>query len=213
MSCKDTNSFILTPLQPPEGEALKPLNSLKGTFKIAKSKINFTICKINRTFVVETLKLFTMKNYLLSPKCKKIGWILLLPFTALLLFNNGKIEWEISVFSLASESFFSTSPEWFSVIKNNIIDEIACIGVIVSLLLISFSKEREEDEYIAKLRLNALFRALLITYLLLIFELIFIHGFVFLYVLIFNMFSILAIYIILFNVSLYKVRRLVKNEE
>ena len=157
-----------------------------------------------------------MQTYLFPSKFKKLGWILLIPFLTifiLLLSSNGGYEWEIPVFAFVEIPVFSESNEWFAVIKNNIIDEIVYIGLMVSLLFIAFSREKDEDEYITKLRANSLVWALLVNSVLLVFEIIFVYGIAFFYVLIINQFSILVLYIMKFNLTLCKIRRLAKNEK
>ncbi|NDV45939.1 hypothetical protein D0T49_02615 [Paludibacter sp. 221] len=152
-----------------------------------------------------------MKNYLFPVNFKKAGRILFIPFLVLAVFQN-KITLEIPVFALLSDKLFGGA-ESLNVLRNNIIDEIAYIGLIVSLIFIAFSKEKDEDEYINQIRANSLVWALLVNYTILILEIIFIYGIPFLYVLNINLFSILILYIIKFNIALYSFRKSGAHEE
>jgi len=156
------------------------------------------------------------KNYLFPSKFQKLGWILLVPFGLLFLYfclttSGSRIEWKIPVYAIINQDF--GKPDWFIIVKNDIMDEITFIGLIVSLLLIAFSKEKDEDEYISQIRANSLVWALLINSLILIFCELFIYGFIYLQILYFNLFSILILYIIKFKIAVYKLNKSTQNEE
>jgi hypothetical protein len=119
--------------------------------------------------------------------------------------------------------FFGFEPNWakakvLSIFPNNLMGEKGSfkmqeinitqtlIGVlfIIGGLLIMFSKEKIEDEYITKIRLTSLLWAVLINYSLLIVAFVFVYNLAFISVMIFNMFTILIIFIIRFHFLLYK---------
>ena len=83
--------------------------------------------------------------------------------------------------------------------ENNFTDELAAIGMILSLLLISFSKEKTEDEMIQFIRLESLHWAVYANYLVLIVCILFVYGGLFFHVMIWNMFTVLIIFIIRFK--------------
>ena len=151
------------------------------------------------------------RNYLFPPVFKKVGWILFVPFVVLA-FLQETIDLSVPVFALYVDEFWEKS-KFFCLFNTNIVDEIAYIGLIVSLLFIAFSKEKDEDEYISQIRANSLVWALLINYAILILEIIFIYGIPFLYVLNINLFSILILYIIKFNIAIHSFRKSIQNEE
>jgi len=101
-----------------------------------------------------------MKTKLLFPnRFKRIGWILLVPSTILgilCLFNNYELGFlDVKVFSIYSDSFFG--PDTNSGFKdNNITDEIAGVLFIIGAAFVAFSKEKQEDEFIAKTRMESL---------------------------------------------------------
>ena len=87
----------------------------------------------------------------------------------------------------------------FGMTENNILNEIIGIVLIISLLMVAFSKEKEEDELIAKIRLDSLVWATYTNYAVLLFAMLFVYGISFLWVMIINMFTILLFFIIRFN--------------
>ena len=99
------------------------------------------------------------------------------------------------------------SNRFFSIVNNNILDEIASSFFIIGSLFFAFSKEKHEDEFISKLRLDSLLAATYINYGLLIFAILFFYGLAFMTVLIYNMFSLLIIFIIRFRYVLYKSKK------
>lgn len=155
-------------------------------------------------------------SYLLSNTFKKIGWILFVP-TALLgiywmIYSPEPSFLDIKVFSLFDSEMFQGT-QYFSIIENNIIDEIIAILLIISCLFIAFSKEKNEDEFISQIRLESLVRATILNYAILVLSIIFIYGLSFLWIFIFNMFTILLFFIIRFNWSVYKMRKALEDEK
>lgn len=85
----------------------------------------------------------------------------------------------------------------------NITNDIAIIGLTITLLVIAFSKLKVEDEYISKVRLESLQWAIYINFLLLMIATLFIHGFTFFYVPIVNIYTPLIIFIIRFHYLIF----------
>ncbi len=156
-------------------------------------------------------------KYLFSHKLKPLGWILFsigIVLGIILLINNFDYpDWEVKVFSLiGSNDSFSTT-KGFNWSLNNISDEVASILIIVGGILVSFSKTKEEDEYIAKIRMESLIWATYVNYIILVLAIIFVFDMAFFNVMIFNMFTILFFFIIRFHFMLYKTKSLIGNEE
>jgi hypothetical protein len=70
--------------------------------------------------------------------------------------------------------------------------------------MVGFSKEKNEDEFIANLRLSSLLWAVLVNYGLLLLAFVFVYGFPFLNVMVYNMFTVLIIFIARFNYILHR---------
>ena len=73
--------------------------------------------------------------------------------------------------------------------------------------------EDNEDEFIEKLRMTSLLWAVFVNYILLLVSFLFIYGTAFLNVMIYNMFTVLIIFIARFNYILYQNRKSVEYEE
>lgn len=98
-------------------------------------------------------------------------------------------------------------------VKNNILNEILGVLIILSSILVAFSKEKLEDEYISKIRLESLVWAVYFNYGILLVLFLFVFELSFLWVMIFNMFTILLFFIIRFNWQISKLKRSVGYEE
>lgn len=156
-------------------------------------------------------------NYLFPAVFRKIGWILLVPFGVLSIY---------SLLYLGNISFFpdylaGSSPESsVSIFQKllvagdaGILDEVSVVGLTIALLLVSFSREKDEDEYIAKLRMESLVWAILLNYALLILATLFIYDIAYLYVAFISMFTVLILFIIKYNWVLYHFRKTESGDE
>jgi hypothetical protein len=108
----------------------------------------------------------------------------------------------LKVLSLLHASFGPIN-KWM-VVENNFTQELAGILFIVSALMVAFSKEKIEDEYIAKIRMESLLWATYTTFAIQIFCLLFFYDFTFLYSMIVNMFTLLIVFIIRYNFIIYR---------
>jgi hypothetical protein len=152
-----------------------------------------------------------MKSSLLLPsRFKWIGIIILIPSLILgILVRFREFSFE-----------FLTIPESVSVEKStrisfdekiNLTDEFALTGLIIGLLFIAFAREKHEDEFINRLRLESLQWALLFNYVLLLLATWLVHGFGYIDVMMYNMLTILLFFILRFHIVLYKNRSSVND--
>jgi hypothetical protein len=149
-----------------------------------------------------------MTHKLLLPnRFKKIGWLLLIPATIAGIFVSlqGYDSFQITIktFALLNTQILG-SREFFSIIETDITNTLVGVLFISGALLVGFSKEKNEDEYIANLRLTSLIWAVAVNYLLLLFCFLFVFGAAFLTVMVYNMFTVLIIFIVRFNYLIYK---------
>ena len=152
-------------------------------------------------------------NFLFPNRFRIIGWILLIPATILgcmVIFNDFEFSFlNIKVLSLMPAEIDATpgiTPQIFkfrSIVDDNFTSEIASILFIVGALLVAFSKEKNEDEYIAKIRLESLMWATYVTFAIQIFCILFFYEFRFLLSMIINMFTILIVFIIRYNYIIF----------
>jgi hypothetical protein len=169
---------------------------------LSKCKIYFTLAE---NIIIMSYKL------LLPNKFKKIGWCLLIPATLLGIFLTAT-DFEVSWLDIKVFAFFSDH-QAFSFINDNITNEIIGVLFIVGALFVGFSRERREDEFIANLRLSSLLWAVYVNYILLLVCFLFVYGTAFLSVMIYNMFTVMIIFIVRFNYILYKNSKSVPDEK
>ena len=160
-------------------------------------------------------------NYLFPNPLKRIGWILFI-FASILglytLVDELPLDFlDTNVISLVHESYFIDNNEihklFFKVLENNILDEILLILTIIGAMFIAFSKEKNEDEFINKIRLDSLVCATYVNYIVLIISTIFVYEFTYLWVMIINMLTTLIFFIIRFNWQLIKLKKAMSHEE
>ncbi|WP_299819038.1 hypothetical protein [uncultured Pontibacter sp.] len=152
-----------------------------------------------------------MSNRFLFPhRFKLIGWILFIPAVILglliTLTDYTPFEWDLTVFAMYDGGFLEAT-KVMTLVENNVADEIIGVVAIIGGLLAAFSKEKDEDEYIAQIRLESLLWATYINYGFLLFSMLFIYGMGFYQIMIFNMFTLLFIFLVRFNFILYRASR------
>jgi hypothetical protein len=157
------------------------------------------------------------KQMLLPNACKKIGWVLLIPsalvgFFITLTELDMKFHIKSKVFALYNDEILGSSKQ-FGIISTDITNTLIGIIFIVGAMMVAFSKEKNEDEYIANLRLSSLMWAVWVNYALLFLSFIFIYGMGFLHVMIYNMFTVLIIFIGRFNIILFKNKMISTDEK
>jgi hypothetical protein len=158
-----------------------------------------------------------MKPYILLPyEYKKIGWFIFIPATLfsviLLLSDFSDFKINTKVFALYSQELMGQS-QWMKIVQTNISHTIAGLGFIIGALLIAFSREQKEDEFIAQLRLSSLQWAVLLNYVLLLLSFLFIYGIGFLNVMLYNMFTVIILFIIRIHYVLYRHTKSISDEK
>lgn len=152
-------------------------------------------------------KRIMLHKLLLPNKYKKVGWFILIPATILgiiLMFTSFEsMSINAKVFAIFNNEILGKSQS-FSFIYTNVTNTVVGILFIVGALLVGFSKEKNEDEFIENLRQSSLLWAVLVNYILLLFAFAFIYGTSFLSVMLYNMFTVLIIFIVRFNYVLYR---------
>lgn len=92
-------------------------------------------------------------------------------------------------------------------------NNITIISIIVGGVLATCSCEEIEDEMTQQLRLNALLMALYINFAALIVCSLLFYDMDFLNVMIYNMFTILLIFMVVFRWKIWRMKKALKNEE
>ena len=121
----------------------------------------------------------------------------------------------IKVLSLFYSSFATpgiNNPRLWIIGNDNFTNELAGILIIVGGIFVAFSKEKKEDEYIAKIRLESLLWATYVTFAIQILCLLFFYGLTYLNSMIINMFTLLIVFIVRYNFIIYR-SKFKSNEE
>ncbi len=144
---------------------------------------------------------------LLPNKFKTLGWLILLPaiFMGLfVIYNDYSVEWlNVKTFTLINENF-GQKTEFFTIIETNLTNTILGTLLIIGGLIVSFSKEKIEDEYISSLRLSSFMWAFFFNYIILLLSFLFVYGLSFLDIMVYNMFTVLIIFISRFHYLIQK---------
>ena len=149
-------------------------------------------------------------NYLFPNKFKNIGWLIFIPsviiglITLILDYQPNSLDFRVPAIFI---NVFLGDKYFIEIVSDNILNEILSVLTIVSSLLVAFSKEKSEDEYISKIRLESLVWAVYFNYGILLISFLFIFDLSFLWIMISNMFTILLFFIIRFNWQISKLKK------
>lgn len=143
-------------------------------------------------------------NNLLPNKHKLTGWIIfiigLISTLILSLFPEFEGFIKVPVVSIYHDGFMSSENDgFFKLVENDITGELAALFLIIGGLIVGFTKEKVEDEFIAKLRSDSLVWSVILNYCILIIAIMFVFDFTFMNILFYNMFTPLLFYIFRFN--------------
>ena len=151
-----------------------------------------------------------MKTIRLLPhRYKTIGWIILIPSVIMgaIALTGVAASSDMSInghtFAFISGGLLEDNV-YFSVIRTDLLATILGVLVTTGSLLVAFSREKQEDESIASLRLSSFQWAVLVSYTILLLCFLTIFGLPFLTAMSFNMFTVILLFIIRFNYLLYK---------
>jgi len=147
-----------------------------------------------------------MKNSLLiANKYKVFGWLIFLGAAGLHI--------AIAMFNLPFPKINFQLIKGYDWADESGLDEILFSLILIGLLVVSFAREKKEDEYISFLRLRSWQWAVLISYGILFFANWLIYGMAYLSFMAYNMFTVLVVFLIKFNLSLYQSRKGAKHEK
>ena len=157
-----------------------------------------------------------LKQILLPNYFKLIGWILLVPsailgFFLMLSDLESTLKINSKVFALYNDEIMG-SQRHTGIISTDITNTLVGVFFILGAMMVGFSKEKKEDEYVANLRLSSLMWAVWVNYVLLLLSFIFIYGMGFFHVMIYNMFTVLILFIGRFNIKLF-INRMIPADE
>ena len=119
-----------------------------------------------------------------------------------------RIGWFVFAISAAIGAYILLTDNTDSYLLNN----IAIIGTCIGAILATCSREEVEDEMTGQIRLNSLLTALYINYAILIVCSLLIYDLDFLSVMLYNMFTILLIFMVVFRWKIWQVKKATENE-
>ncbi len=157
-----------------------------------------------------------LHEMLLPNRFKRIGWFILVPATLagiLLITTEFEAEWFKSRVPAILADEFPGGSKSFTMITTNLTNTVVGVLFLVGAMMVAFAREKVEDEYIRQIRLSSLMWAVWVNYLLLLVGFLFIYGIAFLYVMIYNMFTILIIFITRYHYLLYRTTNATRHEK
>jgi hypothetical protein len=156
-----------------------------------------------------------MKTPLLLPYPTR-KWGSAFVILALLFALVWQLEWfdlsfldHVPMLALYQDNFLGDDPKgFFKIVNKEIRMDIIGFLMILGLIGIAFSKEKDEDEFIQNMRASALQDSVLIFYLLFLISIACIHGMFFLSILTYNTVALLLLFILLFSYRKYKASKI-----
>ena len=138
-----------------------------------------------------------MKNKLLMPaQYKKIRWVVFVT-TTIAFAGFVKFEWEPSILNFTYGNSITGGTA-----KTNLLKEIIFTSWMIGLIMIAFSKEKREDEFIAYLRLSSWQYSVIASLLISIIGTWSIYGLNYLTFAGLNMLTAPLAFIVIFNISI-----------
>ena len=146
-----------------------------------------------------------MKTIQLLPYSYKLwGWFILVPsiIVGLVCLFSGDISYNVSLPVLYNSGFMDESG-FFAKTYVDVVANGVGLLIIIGAVLVGFSQEKEEDEYLQQLRLRAVFWSLLISYTIFFVLMLTVYGILFFNLMILLLYLPILLYILLFNYYLH----------
>ena len=143
---------------------------------------------------------------LLPNRLKTLGWFIFVPSLILGAISlSGVIDVQISLPVVYNSGFFGSEAKgFFQTTEIDLFPNSFSVLIIIGGILVGFSKEKIEDEYISSLRLKSVFWSLIVSYSIVLILFLTVFGTLFFTIMIFTMFLPLVLYIFRFNYLLLK---------
>ena len=154
-------------------------------------------------------KLSIMKSFLLPHIFKRIGWFIMIPSMILgilhLIIPDLISSIQITTYGYFGNNFLQGEikpPVRFG--RISLIPNLVGLLLLLGGIMLMFSKEKKEDEYINQIRLRSFHSSVFINYGILFFCILFFHNLSFFYVMILNLYTIIIIYVFRFHYLIRK---------
>lgn len=149
-------------------------------------------------------------NYLLPNGFKKIGWVIIIISVACFLVH---VLTNLDVMLKMPALTFYNENTIFTTASTSIWDTFLPIFALIGFIFIGFSKEKEEDEYVKKIREHSFVFATFFTSILLIICTLFFYFTDYLTVIILDYYVFLLIFALKFQIELWRFRKENRDEE
>ncbi len=152
--------------------------------------------------------------FLLPHSFKKVGWAILIPtfIIGLMMFIdgcNGFPGYLMKGLDPAGGLYRVLDSDAMTAILNN----IAIIGICAGSLFVACSREPIEDELITQVRLNSLLVALYLNTAFVVVSALCFYELDYLYVMIGNIFTVLLVFLVVYEVKLWRLKKSLSHEE
>ena len=146
------------------------------------------------------------KSYLLPVGFKKAGLWMVVPFLVLCVLCLCS-DVLVNVGINATVPAVISHEGWFCMTENSLIEEIAMLGLLASLVFIALSREQDEDEMTAHIRMQSFVWSTWATSVVLALGILFVYDFEFLTFMFLTMYLYLMLYIVKFNLAMHRERK------
>lgn len=147
------------------------------------------------------------KSYLLPVGFKKAGLLMVVPFLVLSVLCLCSSDVLVNVCINATVPAVICHEGWFCMTKNPLIEEIAMLGLLASLVFIALSREQDEDEMTAHIRMQSFVWSTWATSIVLALGILFVYDLEFLTFMFLTMYLYLMLYIVKFNLAMHRERK------
>ena len=146
------------------------------------------------------------KSYLLPVGFKKAGLCMVVPFlvlSVLCMCSDLLVNVDIN----ATVPAVISHEGWFCMTETSLIEEIAMLGLLASLVFIALSREQDEDEMTAHIRMQSFVWSTWATSIVLALGILFVYDLEFLTFMFLTMYLYLMLYIVKFNLAMHRERK------
>ena len=146
------------------------------------------------------------KSYLLPVGFKKAGLWMVVPFLVLCVLCLCS-DVLVNVCINATVPAVISHEGWFCMTESSLIEEIAMLGLLASLVFIALSREQDEDEMTAHIRMQSFVWSTWATSVVLALGILFVYDLEFLTFMFLTMYLYLMLYIVKFNLAMHRERK------
>lgn len=147
------------------------------------------------------------KSYLLPVGFKKAGLWMVVPFLVLSVLCLCGSDVLVNVGINATVPAVICHDGWFCMTGNALIEEVAMLGLLASLVFIALSREQDEDEMTAHIRMQSFVWSTWATSIVLAMGILFVYDLEFLTFMFLTMYLYLMLYIVKFNLAMHRERK------